>query len=74
MRTSPENASELANIACEVSAHVFEGKVDFPSENADWLVGHIDFGEGILAKLRGRRVMIVVADLGEADQEDTDTV
>jgi hypothetical protein len=69
----PSNASELANIARAVGAHVFEGKVAFPSENGGWLVGKIDFGEDILSKLRGRRVMIVVADLVEADQEDSDT-
>jgi hypothetical protein len=70
MPIDPSNANELANIAREVGAHVFEGKVAFPSENAGWLVRKIDFSEDILSKLRGRRVMSVVADLGEADLKD----
>jgi hypothetical protein len=43
------NASELAKIAREVGAHVFEGQVAFPSDNAGWLVGKVDFGEDILS-------------------------
>ncbi len=61
---------KLANIAREVGAGVLEGNVTFPSDNRLRNVGAVDFETEVIHRLRCRRVMIIVADQGEAEHED----
>ncbi len=68
MVMDPANAEELANIAREIGAEVIEGTALYPSDTGCWLIGDLDFCEH-LDTYRGRKVGVVIADCGEADEQ-----
>ena len=69
MTVDSANAAELANIARELGATVIEGSLRFPSEEGGWAIGSVvDFTEEVLAHFRDRKVMVIIADLGQADE------
>jgi len=59
------NASELAIIAQEAGADIFQGALRYPSDTGGWLVGDLDLYE-YLDRYRNRQVMVIVAPLGPA--------
>ncbi len=67
MEVNPANTAELANIAREIGAEVIEGRLSYPFETGCWLIGTLDLCEH-LDTYRGRKVVVIIADCGDADE------
>ena len=65
MSVDPANAHELAQIASEVGADVFEGALRYPSDTGGWQLGDLDRNEH-LDRYRNQQVIVIIAPVGSA--------
>ena len=65
MSVDPANAPELAQIASEIGADVFEGDLRYPSETGGWQLGDLDLREH-LDRYRNQQMIVIIAPVGAA--------